>query len=94
VFVVSSEAIKSVRCAWEVDKSFALSKRLLPVIWINAPEVDVPVKLRKLNYTYFSKGTSFTKALGELAETLRQARLFQTSGGPQSVHLKNLQQNR
>ena len=31
VFVVSPEAIKSDRCVWEVDKTLALSKRLLPV---------------------------------------------------------------
>ena len=34
VFIVSPEAIKSDRCAWEVDKTLALSKRLLPVIHI------------------------------------------------------------
>ena len=72
VFVVSPEAVKSGHCAWEVDKTVALSKRLLPVIWIDVPEADVPAKLRQLNYTYFSKDTSFTKALGELTEALRQ----------------------
>jgi hypothetical protein len=34
VFIVSPEAIKSNRCVWEVDKTLALSKRLLPVIHI------------------------------------------------------------
>src|SRR5262249_47880930 len=32
VFVVSPEAVKSERCDWEIDKTLALSKRLLPVI--------------------------------------------------------------
>ena len=49
VFVVSPEAVKSVRCVWEVDKTVALSKRLLPVIWIDVPEADVPAKLRQLS---------------------------------------------
>src|SRR6266567_3311042 len=32
VYVVSPEAIKSERCRWEVDRTLALSKRLVPVI--------------------------------------------------------------
>jgi TIR domain len=72
VFVISPKAVKSERCQWEVAKTIELSKRLLPVVWINVPEADVPPKLRQLNYTYFSEGKSFTKALGELAEALRQ----------------------
>jgi hypothetical protein len=45
VLVVSPEAVKSERCACEVDKTVAWSKRLLPVIWIDVPEADVPAKL-------------------------------------------------
>jgi hypothetical protein len=33
VFVVSPEAVKSERCVWEVDKTLALSKRLLLAIY-------------------------------------------------------------
>src|ERR1700745_1286362 len=33
VFVVTPEAVKSDRCKWEVDRTVALSKRLLPVIY-------------------------------------------------------------
>src|SRR5215510_7687944 len=33
VFVVSPEAVKSERCDWEINKTLALSKRLLPVIY-------------------------------------------------------------
>ena len=71
VFVVSPEAIRSERCQWEVDKTVALSKRLLPVVWIDVPEAEVPAKLKVLNYTHFSGGRSFTKALSELADALR-----------------------
>src|SRR5215510_8656253 len=35
VFVISPEAVNSDRCVWEVDKTLALSKRLLPVIHIS-----------------------------------------------------------
>src|SRR4030095_16510613 len=33
VYVISPEAVKSERCSWEVDKTLALSKRLIPVIF-------------------------------------------------------------
>src|ERR1043166_1278707 len=33
VFVVSTEAVKSDRCVWEVNRTVELSKRLLPVIF-------------------------------------------------------------
>ena len=39
VFVVSPEAVKSDRCAWEVDKALAQSKRLLPVIIQGGPRL-------------------------------------------------------
>src|SRR5215475_11044837 len=46
VFVVSPEAVKSERCEWEVDKTLALSKRLLPVIYKSVPDAEIPPKLR------------------------------------------------
>jgi hypothetical protein len=42
VFIVSPEAIKSDRCVWEVDKTLALSKRLLPVIHISVANNLIP----------------------------------------------------
>src|SRR6201990_498966 len=48
VFVVSPEAVKSNRCVWEVDKTLALSKRLLPVIHISVPDNVIPEKLSRL----------------------------------------------
>jgi hypothetical protein len=45
VFVVAPEAVKSERCVWEVDRTIALSKRLLPVIFKAVPEHDIPQSL-------------------------------------------------
>src|SRR3989442_14875698 len=45
VFVVSPEAVKSERCSWEVDKTLALSKRLLPVFFKAVSEAGIPRKL-------------------------------------------------
>src|ERR1700730_13988941 len=48
VFVVSPEAVKSERCSWEVAKTVALSKRLLPVTFKSVPDPDIPEQLRRL----------------------------------------------
>src|SRR5712672_3602168 len=56
VFVVSPEAVKSPRCVWEVDKTVALGKRLLPVIHKRVPESDIPAQLARLQFVDFSKG--------------------------------------
>src|SRR5262245_29066827 len=45
VFVVSPEAVKSDRCNWEIEKTLALSKRLLPVIHKPVPNDQIPSQL-------------------------------------------------
>src|SRR5262249_13984189 len=72
VFIISPEAVKSERCAWEVDKSLALSKRLLPIINKPVPDADIPEQLRRRQFVDFSKGTSITRPLRELSAALRQ----------------------
>src|SRR5262245_43801642 len=49
-FVVSPEAVKSERCAWEVDRTIELSKRLLAVVFKPVPDDDIPEKLRRLQF--------------------------------------------
>ena len=71
VFVVSPEAIKSDRCEWEVDKTLALSKRLLPVIHISVPDSLIPEKLSRLQRVRFDDGQGPYRPLSELAEALR-----------------------
>src|SRR5215470_16753964 len=72
VFVVSPEAIKSDRCVWEVDRTLALSKRVLPVIFKPVPEHDIPKELSRLQFVRFDTGRGITRPLAELAEALRQ----------------------
>src|SRR5215472_5101731 len=71
VFVVSPEAVKSKQCAWEVDRTLELSKRLLPVIFKSVPDHDIPEKLRRLQFVPFDSGTGFARPLSQLAEALR-----------------------
>ena len=72
VFILSPAAVKSERCAWEVERAAELGKRLIPVQGAPVPEADVPERLRRLNYIFFREGQSFARPLRELAEALRQ----------------------
>src|SRR4051794_17397652 len=72
VFILSPAAVRSERCAWEVDRAGELGKRLIPVQGAPVPEADVPERLRRLNYIFFREGQSFARPLRELADALRQ----------------------
>lgn len=71
IIILSPEAVKSPRCAWEVDKAIALSKRLIPIVGKKVEDADVPEPLRRLNYVFFTEGQSFAAALGQVANALR-----------------------
>ncbi len=70
VFVISPEAVKSPRCAWEVDKAVELAKRIIPIVALAVSEEDVPAKLKQLNYIHFNEAHTFARALGLLGKTL------------------------
>jgi hypothetical protein len=72
VFVVSPEAVRSERCEWEVAKTVALSKRLLPVIFKPVPDAEIPEQLRRLQFVRFDTGPRLTRPLTQLAEVLRR----------------------
>jgi TIR domain/WD domain, G-beta repeat len=77
VFIISPAAIKSERCAWEVECAAKFGKRLIPVRLIPiqgdaVAEADVPERLRRLNYVFFRGGQSSLKPISELATALRQ----------------------
>ncbi len=71
VFVVSPDAISSERCAWEVDRTVSLKKRLLPVVWRRVDEAQVPERLKQLNYIFFDGQLTFAASLKALAVALR-----------------------
>lgn len=72
VFLLTPAAVRSLRCAWEVEHAAKLGKRLIPVTGKPVPETEVPERLRRLNYTIFREGQSFARPLSELATALRQ----------------------
>jgi len=71
LYVVSPEAVRSERCQWEIDKTLALSKRLLPVIFIAVSDTEMPKNLSRLQFVHFDKGR-FARSLSDLALALRQ----------------------
>lgn len=71
VFVVTPAAVASERCAWEVQRAEALSKRIIPIVAIPVAEGDTPASLTRLNYIFFTEGHSFSRSLGDLATALR-----------------------
>ena len=72
VFILSPAAVKSDRCAWEVDRATELGKQVIPVEDKPVPEAEVPERLRRLNYIFFREGQSFARPLADLARALRQ----------------------
>jgi formylglycine-generating enzyme required for sulfatase activity len=71
VFVISPDAIASDRCAWEVERTVDLKKRLLPIMWRRVEEAQVPPRLKQLNYIFFDRALSFGASLEALATALR-----------------------
>jgi hypothetical protein len=71
VFVVTPQAVKSKRCAWEVEHTVALSKRVIPVVAVPVDESEVPGALKRLNYIFFNEPHTFARALGQLSDALR-----------------------
>lgn len=72
VFIVSPASSISKHCPWELEETIRNAKRLVPVILSEVPAGEVPSQLRRLNFIFFSHGRSFSKALAELAQALRQ----------------------
>lgn len=71
VFVISPDAVTSQRCAWEVERSIALKKRLLPIVWRSVAETLVPTHLKQLNYIFFDRPLSFGSSLLALSKALK-----------------------
>jgi len=71
VFVISPDAVASERCAWEVERSVNLKKRLLPIVSRRVEEAQVPPRLKQLNYIYFDRPHSFGASTLALSTALR-----------------------
>ena len=71
VFVITPEAVTSESCIWEVERTFELSKRLMPVLLKPVPLNEIHEKVRSLQFVRFNTGRALTRSIAELAEALR-----------------------
>ena len=79
VFVISPDAVASERCAWEVECTVSLKKRLLPIVWRRVEEAQVPPRLKQLNYIFFDRPRScIFESARSPANTVRGTRLSAT----------------
>jgi TIR domain len=70
VFVISPDAVASERCAWEVERTVNLKKRLLPIVWRRVEEAQVPPRLKQLDYLFFDRPLMSVPTLLALATAL------------------------
>lgn len=71
VFIITPASVVSKMCRWELERAQSLSKRILPVLRIDAEEQATPEQIRRLNYIFFREDQSFSRALRDLANALR-----------------------
>ncbi len=70
VFVISPDSVSSSVCAWEIEESARLGKRLIPVVTRRIPDADAPPALGRLNWVFLSEGDDKEAALGALDQAL------------------------
>lgn len=56
VFTLSPDSIASTICAWELDESVRLGKRIIPVAARRIADADAPPALGRLNWMFLAEG--------------------------------------
>jgi WD40 repeat protein len=70
IFVISPESVSSETCAWEVEETERLQKKLLPVVHRTVADDQVPVRLSRLNYIFLRDQDDFAAGLRVLAAAI------------------------
>jgi formylglycine-generating enzyme required for sulfatase activity len=70
IFIVSSNALKSKICAWEVEQVRLHAKRLAPVVIENVDSASIPKEIARINYMFFLDDSAFEERCDELARAL------------------------
>lgn len=71
VFAASPDSIASPICAWELEESTRLGKRLIPVVARRFATADAPSALGRLNWVFLAEGDEKDAALATLNTALR-----------------------
>lgn len=78
LFVISPASIASRFCEQEVDYAHSLNKRLVPVLWIQVPDDELPEPMRERSWIPFEADTdldgSLTRVLSALDADLEHRR--------------------
>jgi tetratricopeptide (TPR) repeat protein len=67
VFAISPDSVVSGICAWELEESVRLGKRIIPVVTRRVPDADAPPSLARLNWVFFTE-TDDQNTAGEMLE--------------------------
>ena len=70
VFAISPDSVASTVCAWELDESARLGKRLIPVVARRIPDADAPPALGRLNWVFCTESDDKDAALTALDTAL------------------------
>jgi TIR domain len=71
VFVVSPDSVASEICAWELEESARLGKRVIPIVARRIADAQAPSSLRRLNWIFCAEGDDREAALAALGRALR-----------------------
>jgi WD40 repeat protein len=68
--VISPDSIASQVCAWEVERTESLQKKMLPLMHRPVADADLPPRLAQLNYVFLREEDDFNAGLSTLAVAL------------------------
>jgi tetratricopeptide (TPR) repeat protein len=70
VFAISPDSITSNVCAWELEETARLGKRLIPVVARSIPDADAPPALGRLNWVFLTERDDKAAAMAALESAL------------------------
>jgi tetratricopeptide (TPR) repeat protein len=70
VFAISPDSITSNVCAWELEETARLGKRLIPVVARSIPDANAPPALGRLNWVFLTERDDKAAALAQLESAL------------------------
>ena len=70
VFAISPDSVASTVCAWELEESARLGKRLIPLVARRIPDADAPPALGRLNWVFCTESDDKAAALTALDTAL------------------------
>jgi DNA-binding beta-propeller fold protein YncE len=70
IFVISPDSVASEVCHEEINHAAAHNKRLVPIVYRDAPTDQVPEKLKHLNWLFFREDDDFDRVFQDLMRVM------------------------